>query len=91
MVMLEPRGGLLQVREAWQEHLPCKPSSCTPFLDDNLAGDNGEQSIYRHRWLNSFVVLNDSKELYPNLSRLGRTSFLMMQAKVEAHGEAKPT
>jgi hypothetical protein len=49
MVTLEPRGGLLQVQENWQEHLPYKSSSCTPFLEDNLAGDNGGQSIHRRR------------------------------------------
>jgi hypothetical protein len=58
-----------------------------PFLKDNLAGDNGEQSIRRHRWPNSFTVLNDSEVLYSGLSRLGRMSLPMMRAEAEAHGE----
>jgi hypothetical protein len=56
IVKLEPRGGLLQVLEAWRQHLPCKPSTCSPFLEDNLARDNGEQSICRRRWPNSLAI-----------------------------------
>jgi hypothetical protein len=91
MVTLEPRRGLLQVREAWQEHIARKPSSCTPFPEDNRAEDNSEKSICRCHWPNSFVILNDSEELYPSLSRLGRTSLPTMRAEAEAHEEAKPT
>jgi hypothetical protein len=49
---MEHRGGLLQVQEDWQEYFPRKPSSCIAFLEDNLAGDNGEWSICRRRWPN---------------------------------------
>jgi hypothetical protein len=79
------------VWEAWQEHLPRKPSSCTHFLKDNLAGDNSEKSIRRRHWPNSFDILNNSEELYPSLSRLGRMSFPMMRVEVVSHEEAKPT
>jgi hypothetical protein len=79
------------VREAWQEHLHHKPSSCTPFLEDHLSWDNGEQSICRRHWLNSLTISNDSEELFPGLSHLLRTSLSTMRAEVEAHGEVKPT
>jgi hypothetical protein len=68
------------VREDWEEHLPRKPSSCTPFLEGNLAGDDDEQSICRHRQPNSLAALtvsNDSEELLPISSRLERTSLLI--------------
>jgi hypothetical protein len=52
------------VREDWEEHLPRKPSSCTPFLKGTLAGDAGVQSICRHCQLNFVTVLGDSEELY---------------------------
>jgi hypothetical protein len=89
--MLEPRGRLLQVSEAWQEHLSHKPSSCTPFLEDNPAGDNSEQRICCRRWPNSFTILDDSEELFPNLSRQGRTSLPTVRAEAESHGEVEPT
>jgi hypothetical protein len=47
VVTLVTLGGLLQVREDWEEHLPCKSSSCTPSLKDSLARHDGEQSICR--------------------------------------------
>jgi hypothetical protein len=55
-----------------------------PFLEDNLVGDNGEQSIHRSRWPNSLAILNDTEELYPSLSRLGSTSLLKMRGEAEA-------
>jgi hypothetical protein len=64
VVTLEALGKLLQVREDWEEHLPRKPSSCTPFLKGTLAGDAGVQSICRHCQLNFVTVLGDSEELY---------------------------
>jgi hypothetical protein len=79
------------VRNAWQKHLPLKPSSCTPFLEDNLVGNNGKQSIHRCHWMNSLAILDDSEELYPSPSHLGRTSLPMMRAEAKAHEEAKPT
>jgi hypothetical protein len=42
VVMLVTLGGLLQVREDWEEHLSCKSSSCNPSLKDALVGDDGE-------------------------------------------------
>jgi hypothetical protein len=45
VVTLVTLGGLHQVREDWEQHLPCKSSSCTPSLEDVLAGDDCEQSI----------------------------------------------
>jgi hypothetical protein len=47
VVMLVTLEGLLQVREDWEEHLPCKSSSCTLSPKDALAGDDDEQSIWR--------------------------------------------
>jgi hypothetical protein len=40
--MLVTLGGLLQVQEDMEEHLPCKSSSCNPSLKDVLAGDDSE-------------------------------------------------
>jgi hypothetical protein len=65
------------VREDREEHLPSNPSSCTPFLKGNLAEDDGEQSICRCHQLNSLAVSNDSEELFPISSHLGRTSLLI--------------
>jgi hypothetical protein len=79
------------VREAWQEHLPRKPSSCIPSLEDKTARDNGEQSICRRRRPNSLAVSNDSEELFPSLNHPRRTSLLTMRAKAEAREEAEPT
>jgi hypothetical protein len=42
VVMLVTLGGLLQVQEDMEEHLPCKSSSCNPSLKDVLAGDDSE-------------------------------------------------
>jgi hypothetical protein len=72
-------GVLLHMWKEWEEHLPLKPSSCTPFLKGNLAGHDGEQSICHCHQLNSLAVSNDSEELFPISSHLGRTSILKKQ------------
>jgi hypothetical protein len=66
------------VQEAWQEHLSCKPSSCIPSLKDGSAGDDGKQSFCHCRWPNSLTVSDDSEELFPSLSRIGRKSLPTM-------------
>jgi hypothetical protein len=77
------------VWEDWEEHLPRKPSSCTPFLKDGLAGDDGEQSIRHHRQPNSLTVSNGGEDLFPISSHLGRASLLIKQTRGEEHGVAE--
>jgi hypothetical protein len=79
------------VREDWEEHLPRKPSSCTPFLKDNLAGDDDEPSICRRCQPNSLAILNDGKELFPVSNCLRRTGLLIKRTGAEAHRESEPT
>jgi hypothetical protein len=47
VVMLVTLGGLLQVREDWEEHLPRKSSSCIPSPEDTLVGGDNKQCICR--------------------------------------------
>jgi hypothetical protein len=60
-------------------------------LAGHPAGDNGKQFIRRRHWPSSFVILDDSEELFPNLNRQGRTSLPTVRAEAEAHEEAEPT
>jgi hypothetical protein len=55
-----------------------------------MVGDDGEQSICRRYQPNSLTVLNDSKELFPISSHLGRTSLPIKRTRGEEHGEAEP-
>jgi hypothetical protein len=45
MVMLEPRGGLLQVRKLGRNIFLASLLLAPPFHEDNLVGNNNEQSI----------------------------------------------